>query len=56
MEDKFKFGMFVIAAAGIIQGVAWITGNDGALSGAVMGVIGLTAGTLLGFTYGKHVE
>ena len=48
---KYYFGGFVIGVSAILQGVAWFTGHNGAVTGAVMGLIGLTAGTILGFKW-----
>lgn len=50
MNDK-QFGAFVIGICAILQGVAWITGHNGAVSGAIMGIIGLTAGAILKFSW-----
>ena len=49
---KYYFGGFVIGVSAILQGVAWYTGHNGAISGAIMGIIGLTAGAILGFKWG----
>lgn len=53
MTDKIKyqFAGFVIGVCAILQGVAWICGFNGTVSAGIMGLIGLTAGSVLGFTW-----
>lgn len=49
--NKTDFAAFVIGVCAILQGIAWYLGLNGAVSGAIMGIIGLTAGSILGFTW-----
>ena len=48
--DKTTFAAFVIGIAAILQGIAWYLDLNGAISGAIMGIIGLSAGSILGFS------
>lgn len=54
--DKLKFGMYVIGIVATLQGIAWITGHNGAIFNFTSLVIGGVAGTLLGFTYNRATK
>lgn len=51
--QKNDFGALVIVVCAILQGVAWATGHNGAVTGGIMLIIGSVAGSILGFAYGK---
>jgi uncharacterized membrane protein YqgA involved in biofilm formation len=51
-----KFGMFAIGIVAIIQGIAWICGQDGMVFALTSAVIGGVTGTILGFSVNKLVE
>lgn len=51
--DKIEFAAVAIACATIIEGVAIITGFDGAFAAGMVGIFGGIAGSVLGFSYGK---
>lgn len=50
MDQRFIFGMFVIAVCAALQAAAWYCGINGAVFAFTSLIIGLTAGTLLGFS------
>ena len=51
MNDKMKFGIFVIAIVAGLQVCAWVMGFNGAVFAFTSFVIGATTGTLLGFKF-----
>ena len=54
MDDRYKFGMYVIGIVTIIQGVAWVLGHNGKVFAFTSFIIGGIAGALLGFGGAKH--
>jgi len=51
MKDKMIFSMFLIVVVAAVQIVAWICGFDGQVFAFTSLVIGLTAGSILGFSF-----
>ena len=49
---KMVFGMFTIAVVAGLQLYAWYSGHNGAIFAFTSAVIGLVAGSVLGFTWG----
>ena len=47
-----KAGVITILILAVLQFTAFLTGHNGIITGALMGIIGLTAGAIFGFTYG----
>lgn len=54
--DKWSFGFGVILCVTTLEGLAIYKGIDGAYFGAIMTMIGATAGALLGFTVNVKKE
>ena len=51
MKDKMIFGMFLIVVVAALQIVAWICTFDGQVFAFTSLIIGLTAGSILGFSF-----
>ena len=51
LNEKTIFAMFVIVVVAIIQGYAWYIGVDGQVFAFTSLVIGLAAGSILGFSF-----
>jgi hypothetical protein len=51
--DKMEFAAVCIAGCTIIEGLAIVSGFDGALAVGMVGIFGAVAGSVLGFTYGQ---
>ena len=49
--DKLTAGVITILILAILQIIAFVSGHNGIITGGVMGIIGLTAGAIFGFTY-----
>lgn len=56
MNDKQQFAAIVISVVAILQGIAWIVGINGAVWAFTSLVIGLVAGSILGFTVNVKKE
>lgn len=56
LDQKIKFSMFLIAVVAGLQGVAWYLGYNGQVFAFTSLIIGLTAGSVLGFTFGHPVK
>jgi len=50
LRDKIIFGMYVIAIATVLQLAAWYFGHNGQVFAFSSLIIGLTAGSILGFS------
>lgn len=50
MDQRFVFGMFVIVVCAALQAMAWYLNINGTVFAFTSLIIGLTAGTLLGFS------
>jgi len=55
ISERFIFGMFVIGIVAGLQVVAWCVGFNGQVFAFTSLIIGLTAGSLLGFSL-KRIE
>jgi len=53
MNEKTIFAIFVISIVALLQMVAWTLGFNGTVFAFTSLVIGLTAGTILGFSVNK---
>lgn len=54
--EKTTLGMIAIAMLLTMQGLAWILNKDGAVTATLFGLIGLIAGSIFGFEYGKKTQ
>lgn len=51
--EKNTMGLIAIGMLVCLQGTAWILNKDGAVTATLFGLIGLIAGSILGFAYNK---
>lgn len=51
LNSRYVFGSVVVVCLTTLEAIALYMGVDGAMFGAVMGLVGAVAGSLLGFTY-----
>ena len=53
MNEKMQFAIIVIACMTVLQLVAWVVGANGTVFAFTSLIIGLTAGSILGFSVHK---
>ena len=53
MDDKTLYALAVNLILGGILISSWAFGKDGTITTAIIGLIGLISGTILGFKFGK---
>lgn len=46
--NKIQFATYVIGVCAVLQGIAWYLNQDGAVTGAIFGIIGAVAGYVFG--------
>ena len=56
LDQKIKFSMFLIAVVAMLQGIAWYLGYNGQVFAFTSLIIGLTAGSVLGFSFRHPVK
>ena len=53
MDQRFQFGCVVVVVSAGLQSFAWYLGFNGQVFAFTSLIIGLTAGSLLGFSFHK---
>jgi len=54
--DKITWGIIAILILSAMQITAWILNKDGAISSTIFSLIGLIAGSIFGFSLGRHED
>ena len=54
MDEKTAFGMLIEILLTLLLVTSWFFGKDGVISTAIFGLMGVTAGTILGFKFGRE--
>lgn len=51
--DKISLGVVSIGILAVLLGFGWLLNKDGIMSASIVGIIGLIAGSIFGFTIAK---
>lgn len=54
MDEKTLFALAIELMLSVILVCSWVLGKDGVISTAIFGLMGVIAGTILGFKFGKN--
>jgi hypothetical protein len=53
MDEKTLFAMLLEILLTVLLVVSWMCGKDGVISTAIFGLMGMTAGAIIGFKFGR---